>query len=326
MKRPGFCFLSLLLAVILMSGLCTSAFGASKEITGDDFIVDTLDGVPAYPTRQCNELAIRYYEEVLGAAIFVGDYSPFLMSNYFLLGEAEDLSDIPDELSGFKHTDTPKKGDIVFWSAARRGKSYAHTALVKSYANGVITLIEQNWNYNGKAAYERQVKFPSEEYVVYTLPGDPPAAEPQPSVPVDEPDRAAVPVSHSSHKVTLNGAPVSPEAYLIQSENYFKLRDIAMLLSGTGSRFEVTYIPATKAITVTTGANYTPVGGELEPGEPAGSGIHSSSQLWVNGTAVSLNAYHINGNNYFRLVELGEVLGFDVTYEPISKTVQITTR
>ncbi len=176
MKR----LLSLVLSLVLLVSLVS--FAAAKESDdiiscqykqipdGDeDFYVDELDGVKAYPAHQCNGLAVRYYWEIYGVDMFVGVKSPFLMNNYFLLEGVEDEGDIPDEISGFYHATVPKKGDIVYWSATRRGKSYAHTALVKSYSDGVITLIEQNWNYNGKAAYERKIRYPSENYVVYTL-------------------------------------------------------------------------------------------------------------------------------------------------------------
>ena len=167
MKSKRFAgLLSLLLALFLPA----TAFAAEnddivaiqwKKIAGEDFYIDELDGVKAYPQYQCNDFAIRYYQEVFDVDMFVGVTPPFLLRNLF-----------SDE-TGFVLTDEPKKGDIAYWPMERRGLPYAHTAVVKSYEDGVLTLIEQNWNWNNSASYQRKVKFPSENYDVYTLAEEP---------------------------------------------------------------------------------------------------------------------------------------------------------
>ena len=68
-------------------------------------------------------------------------------------------------------------------------------------------------------------------------------------------------------KVKVNGVEQTPQAYLIDGNNYFKLRDLAMMLRETPSRFEVGYDSETKTVTMTPGKDYTPVGGELKRGE-----------------------------------------------------------
>lgn len=126
------------------------------KITGNNFVADTLDGVPALynengPAIQCNEYVMRYYREVYG-------WDVWAYSNIF-------AADPPHEL---KVTSKPKSGDIWYSSAEQRGKSYDHWAIVKDYSDGVITLIEQNYSYNGRAAVNRKVRFPSNTYTVYT--------------------------------------------------------------------------------------------------------------------------------------------------------------
>ena len=313
-------------AVVLAVVCCVSpvAFGAEsddiisaqwKTITDSSFYVDELNGVRAYPQNQCNDLPIRYYAEVYGVDIFVGIYSPFLMENSFAImwgSGISDYGDIPDSVSGFVKTDEPKQGDIVYWSASRRGKSYAHSALVKSYSDGVITLIEQNWNWDGKAAYERKIKFPSENYVVYTLPEQ---ETPEAGDYVD--------VSLSTHSVQVDGTEVDIAAYNIGGNNYFKLRDLAYILQNTMVGFSVNYDPQTKAVSLVRGERYAVVGGEMEAGEPSSQGVLSSSKIYVDGAEIALEAYNIGGNNYFKLRDLGRALDFFVGYDPASKTVII---
>jgi hypothetical protein len=47
--------------------------------------------------------------------------------------------------------------------------------------------------------------------------------------------------------------------------------------------------------------------------------------MTVDGAAVALTAYNIDGSNYFALRELGGVLGFTVGYDEASRTIRITT-
>ena len=45
--------------------------------------------------------------------------------------------------------------------------------------------------------------------------------------------------------------------------NYFKLRDVAMMLNGSGKQFAVDYDDVMKSVSITTGKPYTAIGGEL---------------------------------------------------------------
>ncbi len=52
-------------------------------------------------------------------------------------------------------------------------------------------------------------------------------------------------------------------AYEIKGNNYFKLRDLAFVLSGSAKQFEVTWEEDRQAINLTSGEEYTPIGGEM---------------------------------------------------------------
>ena len=135
-------------------------------------------------------------------------------------------------------------------------------------------------------------------------------------------------VTRTNQTLKVNGETETTEIYNIDDKNYFKLRDIAMLLNGTGSQFSVGYDPASKTIAVTTGEAYVPVGGELEIPEEdkSGSCVVSSQSLTIDGEPVALTAYNLAGNNFFGLRELGEALGFDVTYDPAERAMLVTSR
>lgn len=124
----------------------------------------------------------------------------------------------------------------------------------------------------------------------------------------------------SPQKFLVNGedAGVFCEIYNINNYNYFKLRDIAALLEGTEAQFAVGYDNATRTVTVTTGGTYTWTGNDLNAeGSAASAKAELSNQtLTVDGkTVTGLSVYNINGSNYFKLRELGDLLGFTVDYD-----------
>jgi alpha-tubulin suppressor-like RCC1 family protein len=132
--------------------------------------------------------------------------------------------------------------------------------------------------------------------------------------------------SPTASSVLVNGESVSFDAYTINDNNYFKLRDLAFILSGTEKQFEVGYDEATTAITLTSGQAYTAVGGEMS-GKGAGNKTPAptTSRIYLDGTEVSLTAYNIDGNNYFRLRDIGEAFDFEVDWDGARNTIVIDT-
>lgn len=126
------------------SGIDKTLSYTKVPLHGIDVEVDRLDGVIAYynedgKNHDCKEYVDRYYMRLYGT------------KNVPLVA-----------------TKNPKKGDVVYASAAQRPtKGYPHYAIVKSYDknNGFITLIEQNWYYKDKStgiaygAKERTIPF-----------------------------------------------------------------------------------------------------------------------------------------------------------------------
>ena len=132
----------------------------------------------------------------------------------------------------------------------------------------------------------------------------------------------------SLQNLRVDGKPVECEKYNIDGSNYFKLRDIAMVLDGTGSQFSVGWDEEKKVISVVTGEGYTPNGSELDlsGGDKSASAAPSTQTLLINGEVRSdLSAYNIGGNNYFKLRDLGDALGFHVDYDKPSNTAIVVS-
>jgi hypothetical protein len=127
--------------------------------------------------------------------------------------------------------------------------------------------------------------------------------------------------------VLFNGKTVSFDAYTIGGNNYFKLRDVAYILSGTAKQFEVSWDGANNAILLTSGKPYTVVGGEMA-GKGGGTKTvtPTGSKIYLDGRAVSFAAYAIGENNYFKLRDVGAAFNFGVDWDGANKTIVIDTR
>lgn len=131
----------------------------------------------------------------------------------------------------------------------------------------------------------------------------------------------------TASKVTVNGEQVSFNAYTINNNNYFKLRDIAKVLSGSGKQFDVTWDAEKNAINLLSDKPYTVVGGELaaSASAEAKSASLNTSAIYLDGELVTLTAYTIDGNNYFKLRDLGQTFNFGVAWDGTSNTIAIDT-
>jgi hypothetical protein len=131
----------------------------------------------------------------------------------------------------------------------------------------------------------------------------------------------------STANLIVNDVPRPLSAYNIDGSHYFKLRDIAYLLIGTEAQFEVLWDEVHRSISIISGEPYTPVGGELEiaPGTSR-SYSPTASSVYVDGEERQFDAYFIEGNNFFRLRDIAEVMGFDVDWDGETLTIIINTQ
>ena len=137
----------------------------------------------------------------------------------------------------------------------------------------------------------------------------------------------------ASQTVSIDGRPVTFQMYALRNAsgfgtNYVKLRDLAYALNGTAAQFEVEY---DGSIRVIPGRAYTPAGGEMTTpftgdriytGGPLPLRVGSGDTVM---TAIALLDANGLGYTYFKLRDLGTVLGFGVGWDDRSKMVTLDT-
>ena len=140
---------------------------------------------------------------------------------------------------------------------------------------------------------------------------------------------ALVPIGVGAYDVVLSPQDLSVdgllyecEKYNIDGSNYFKLRDLAYLLRETPAAFSVSWDAAANAVIIAPGFPYEPIGGELEiSADKSGTAVPSAQTVWfLDAPVTDLSVYNIGGNNFFKLRELGELLGFGVDYDEPTDT------
>ncbi len=136
---------------------------------------------------------------------------------------------------------------------------------------------------------------------------------------------SAVPISSS---VLVDGQTIVFDAYTVNGNNYFKLRDIAYALSNTEKVFDVDWYGTVGAIaTLTSGRSYAETGTELsttaeretQPAEPV------SIRTYLEGKKISEGTSRIGDDIYFKLRDLGSAIDFGVTWDSSSHAVIIDT-
>ena len=131
----------------------------------------------------------------------------------------------------------------------------------------------------------------------------------------------------SSQKVILNGKSVAFDAYLINGNNYFKLRDLAYALNGTKKQFEVSYNEATSGVNLISGKAYTPVGGEMtiSSSRTSKTGNLTTSKIYLDNKEVKFTVYNIEGNNYFKLRDVMKTFDIYVGWDAKTSTITLDT-
>ena len=130
----------------------------------------------------------------------------------------------------------------------------------------------------------------------------------------------------STHKIYVDGEKASAAAYEINGNNYFKIRDVAAILSGTAAQFDVTWDPATGNITLTDDKAYTKTGDELYPiPDSVQIAEESTAPLYRDGERVYYTGYNVNDNNYYKLRDIAEDFDFGVTWDGATQSVYIET-
>ena len=164
-------------------------------------------------------------------------------------------------------------------------------------------------------------------FLRYTTPNNPSsgAAAGGPAGGLSAPSVPAT-ASPTASRVLVDGVDTAFDAYSINDFNYFKLRDLAFVLNGSPKQFGVGWDGDKNAISLTNGAQYVTVGGEMTgKGAGAKTAVPTDSIIYLDGAELALVAYTIEGNNYFKLRDIGEAFNFSVEWDEAADMIVIDT-
>lgn len=126
----------------------------------------------------------------------------------------------------------------------------------------------------------------------------------------------------TDQNITLDGKKVEIAGYNIDGSNYFKLRDIAALLSNSKAEFNVLYNSQNNTVEITRNAHYEKLPTDLTKVQTQDiNSKKSTQQVYLDKEHVVFNSYSINNNNYFKLRDLGKTIGFYVDFDEKSNTI-----
>ena len=116
------------------------------------------------------------------------------------------------------------------------------------------------------------------------------------------------------------------EAYNINGHNYFKLRDLAAMLTGTDSQFSISYSEATRSISIYTGLKYYIGEGDLTKSPDVSSTcVPNTMPVYIDGYEVQTTSFNLAGRTFYQLGEMSQLLGFGVRYDEATRTVIVTS-
>lgn len=125
-----------------------------------------------------------------------------------------------------------------------------------------------------------------------------------------------------TQKIDIDGTEISFQTYALVDENggetnFVKLRDVAYAMSGTAAQFAVDW---DGSVQIVPGSAYLPNGSEMKTpfsGDRAYQKVSAATKIFgqdVPLTAITLTDDHGGGYTYYKLRDLGQVLGFDVSW------------
>ncbi|MCI8404189.1 MAG: hypothetical protein HFE49_04730 [Clostridia bacterium] len=131
--------------------------------------------------------------------------------------------------------------------------------------------------------------------------------------------------TNSNANLLVNGEEVEVSGYTVNDSNYYKIRDIAMILRNTSSHFEVAWDENLNGISISKDFNYTVVGGELSDDGAALNVSQNSAPVYVDGEEMDFLSYNINGNTYFKIRDIADMVGFSVEWDNELQAVMLIT-
>lgn len=130
----------------------------------------------------------------------------------------------------------------------------------------------------------------------------------------------------STVNVMLDGNKVPLEGYHQAGEpSYYRLRDVAEVLNGTSSQFQVTWNKKQRKMEIITGQAYV-----SDSNQDYSLNFYKAKlinyEFLVNGVLTKLQGYDIEGSTFFQLPDLGKLVGFDYAYDKNDSIVFLSSK
>lgn len=130
----------------------------------------------------------------------------------------------------------------------------------------------------------------------------------------------------SPQKVELNGKEVGVRGYLINNNNYLKIRDLAAVLKDTEAFFNVSYNKIDETVVIMPKVEYLGDKNDLKPLPKVNKNAIKSPQKFYMNEVIKVEVYSVEGNNYLKLRDMANILGFIVKYDEKRNVVEIGSR
>ena len=112
----------------------------------------------------------------------------------------------------------------------------------------------------------------------------------------------------------------------ISLKTYFKLRDLATAFNGTEKQFEISWNGTKNTVSLTAGAPYTPMGGELDAPDNGTGAYLPTTVFYIDQRQIPMRSYIVNGAHYVELSDLAENLRLASSRDEVKHTININTK
>lgn len=134
----------------------------------------------------------------------------------------------------------------------------------------------------------------------------------------------------TENNIEVNGEEIPFVAYTIEGYTYVRLTDLAYSLTGTASRFNVAWENAANGFIFASGQNYhTEDYYYAAQQEEAKTAIKSSVPMFELGAGavpMGLTSYIIDGESYFQLDQMSQVLDFSLAWDSETDVISLNTK
>lgn len=131
----------------------------------------------------------------------------------------------------------------------------------------------------------------------------------------------AVSVQKSNQHLIINDKLIDAEAYTLNDNNYFKLRDIIKGLSDTGEITDIIYDQNTGEVEIVDGNKYSGEESKKNTNEQSLRVVESNQKVKYNGNYSNLTGLNINDNNYVKLRDISQLLNKKVLFDMNTQTI-----